>query len=357
MKSEETSSSKKRLFYIDVIRVLAIISVIIMHASENLLRISTSTWNVANETEKIANVVLTGFGRLGVPLFLMITGFLMINRTYTVDAVKRFYLRNYLPLVVSFEIWNLLAYIALRRLQNISLRTYLMSSLLIGHQIVPAFWYMRFILIIYPFIPLMSYIIKHVSERVFTVVLISGIMICCVAPSVILCFRVLQSDGLPRYAKILTYGMYPLYLLIGTYLHEKQIMLSPALLLSVTAISVSATSLLTYALFDSGIDPGMGYWTLSTLVASCSLFILVYGDSRQGSRVFFKIVTLISMSAYGIYLIHQPIMTILTTVYPLSDFYMYRFIMVFICTPILSFTLIRLLSIFPWCRKWMLQMH
>ena len=86
----------KRSRACDLIRVVAIIAVICCHVNKG----SASSDILA---------IIDAFASLGVPLFIMLTGYLMLDRDFSHEAYLRRYLgRNLLPLFVAFELWNLI---------------------------------------------------------------------------------------------------------------------------------------------------------------------------------------------------------------------------------------------------------
>ncbi|RHC26022.1 hypothetical protein DW852_06635 [Bifidobacterium pseudocatenulatum] len=87
--------------------------------------------------------LFTTIGRIGVPVFLILTGFLVLPRLNK-SGVRRFYRRNFLPLAVSFEIWNLAVFIVRRFIasdNSLTFRQYVLASLLIGKEIDVPLWY------------------------------------------------------------------------------------------------------------------------------------------------------------------------------------------------------------------------
>ncbi|OZG61777.1 acyltransferase [Bifidobacterium lemurum] len=88
------AAPKQREHSLDVIRAIAIIAVICEHTSSALL------------TGK-AQLLVNTLGTLGVPLFVMLTGYLMLDRSYDSRYLQRFLKHNLLPLVITLEIWNI----------------------------------------------------------------------------------------------------------------------------------------------------------------------------------------------------------------------------------------------------------
>src|SRR3989338_6228729 len=93
--------SKKYYFYVDVIRSVAIFLVVLLHVSAPFVtafrRIPLNQWLVANFYDSISNQ--------SVPLFLMISGFLILSR-YKSDQLKMFVKKRFLKVFIPFIIWS-----------------------------------------------------------------------------------------------------------------------------------------------------------------------------------------------------------------------------------------------------------
>ncbi|WP_158946664.1 acyltransferase [Pseudodesulfovibrio cashew] len=92
-----------RLFWIDAVRVFAILSVIGIHVSAPVFKhteVGAATWWIAD--------FINSFSRFGVPLFLMISGSLLLGKEYdTLDFYKKRALRLLFPLVFWTAFYHL----------------------------------------------------------------------------------------------------------------------------------------------------------------------------------------------------------------------------------------------------------
>lgn len=70
-------TKKERIFYYDALRAFAIIAVIICHVEHFFGPLTTPTQIIAEMTFK-------DIGMIGVPIFLMISGALLLNRSIRV---------------------------------------------------------------------------------------------------------------------------------------------------------------------------------------------------------------------------------------------------------------------------------
>lgn len=93
-------NGKKRIFYLDALRAIAICLVILTHVSRlfcDELIVGTSSWTVA----AFGNV----FGIMGVPIFLLISGSLLLNREYELES---FIKHRFSRILIPFIFWALI---------------------------------------------------------------------------------------------------------------------------------------------------------------------------------------------------------------------------------------------------------
>lgn len=94
------------IVYIDVLRYLAICLVIALHCVvghiNNTEIYGTRTWWLCS--------VINSFGRMGVPVFFMISGFLLLSGGGALD-IKSFYKKRFLRLAVPFLVWDAVYYL------------------------------------------------------------------------------------------------------------------------------------------------------------------------------------------------------------------------------------------------------
>ena len=162
MAANETS----RVQSIDVLRTLALLCVLSIHslraaiAQVNGQDLSGLTGN------QIAASCAIGLSTLGVPLFLMISGYLLLDRDYTKERTLAFFKRNLLPLIVSYEIFDLaLAIVQYIGAGGVTVADYVKSALFIGPAPMGHLWYMQAIVGAYLLVPLLALLLHAVRER------------------------------------------------------------------------------------------------------------------------------------------------------------------------------------------------
>lgn len=277
----------------------------------------------------------------------------MLGRDYSGTSLQRFFLRNYLPLLVSFEIWNAITFVVLSEQNSISVREWVMSSLLIGKEIDVPLWYMRLILVLYPLIPVFSRLLQNASRRATSLGALAAVILFSALPTLALFFPQVWAGGAwTRAIKVLAYCIYPTYLLIGYVLRTSEYKM-PLLLLCVGALAgTGVTAGISYWTSSTEMPVGMLYWSLSVGLAAASTFLLCLRLTRITHRDSW--VRSVAQSSYGIYLAHHPIMVLGTTLF--ASLYL-KALWSFVAAPVLVYLLLFTLSRSAWCRRWMLQMH
>ena len=93
--------SKSRHFYIDAIRSYAIFLIVLLHVSADYVEVYKNIpfghWLSGN--------LFDSFSQIGVPLFLMISGFLLLTN-YHEENVRIFFKKRFLKVFVPFLIWS-----------------------------------------------------------------------------------------------------------------------------------------------------------------------------------------------------------------------------------------------------------
>ena len=97
----------RRIVFLDIARACAILLVVLCHSIEEIyIMEEVHNYTSLSIQSKLFMIVSFTISRLGVPIFLFISGYLLINRDYeNDDNVKNFYKKNLLPLIITTEIW------------------------------------------------------------------------------------------------------------------------------------------------------------------------------------------------------------------------------------------------------------
>lgn len=172
---------KQRIYSMDLIRVIAMILVIIVHTKGNFF---------SKDVHSAVYAFLKVAGTIGVPLFVMLTGYLMFGRNYNDNSYLQKYLsRNLLPLVIAYEVWNivwnLLRYTHVA--ENPQKWSAIIKAGLFMGDTMSALWYLPMTIALYLGMPLLAVAYHNISSITYQKVLLaalvlSGTLIPSVAP-------------------------------------------------------------------------------------------------------------------------------------------------------------------------------
>ena len=157
----------QRMYYLDVARVIAVLAISVNHAVNRCYANyhgQMEEFYTISMAATLLKTVVTVFSKLGVPLFMMITGILILNKKMEdKEDVKGFYRHNLLSLLITTEIWYVLIYWYLVFFGNNSILESrgiwgaiggMFETMLFQNQVTfDSLWYMPVIMCIYTTIP------------------------------------------------------------------------------------------------------------------------------------------------------------------------------------------------------------
>ena len=99
---------------------------------------------------RIFNFASLFIGRIGVPFFLMITGYLLLDRTYDDERVRKFWQKNCKGLIIVTVIWAIIYAISL---QFVAVKSGQVNFGEAGELFFSHMWYMPMIIGMYLSMP------------------------------------------------------------------------------------------------------------------------------------------------------------------------------------------------------------
>ena len=305
---------KKRHYYLDYIRVAAMIFVVFMHSASNGLRYNTAApgenWHLLN--------LCTSLAFTAVPLFFMMSGFLLFSSPKTADPVYLLQVR--LPrLLLPLLSWSLVCgcWISFRSPEGFSMSGSGLQLLrALNEPVMTHLWFMYTLIGMYLLSPLLYGGVNGLTRagRYY----LAGLLITAVAV-------VTMSGILPQWKAWLPQGItgqvllfsghLPAFLLgwlLGRWEHPP----STGLLVGVTLADWLLITVMTWqrtvhsGSYDQLFQSQNRFWEL--LLAAC-LFLLCrrYLDKPFGSL--YRLVRPLSALAFPIYMVHNLIISILRT--------------------------------------------
>ena len=264
---------------------------------------------------------ITGFtfGRLGVPIFLFLTGYLLLDRFFEQEDCYKFWRKNWKGLLITTEIWIIIYDVFLRLFHfqhwnNMKLikDMLFMTQVNMGHM-----WYMPMIIGVYIFIPFVARAVNKLNIRTLFF------------PLLFLSFYAFAIPILQVLNKVFSYGnatsvlnlgfsggVYGIYIILG-FCIKRGILnkFSTKRIAITTIIFFVMTVFLQLIAYKKGITYNV--WYNCGLLMICSLFLFEF-ISRVSIFEQNKYVNWISRNSFGIYLVHFPFIILLRNV--LKDF-------------------------------------
>jgi len=226
-----------RIFYLDQLRALAIVGIVICHVA--------NLWNGTPHSSLnwIVHYFFNILGRYGVPVFLMLSGALLLNKDYAIyDFIKRRFPRILKP----FIFWMAIAIVfGIITQDKFSIFSSLLTTIIyITKTFLANRWYVWMILGVYLVMPIINDFVKNRGLKGVEYFL-SLLVITSILYSISLYFHF----PLPYLDLSIFVG--PLaYVFLGYYIHKKEFNYAPGKLvilgLSMFAFAVSVKTFLVY---------------------------------------------------------------------------------------------------------------
>lgn len=284
---------KERIFLYDILRTIACIMVIIVHAPHS----------------KQPELYGTYFGFItytmmaGVSIFFLLSGALILpTKLSTIDFFKRRLNRIFWPIIFWTIIYTIYSFFV----ENVDFK-YLIKNLIgipFKNSGAPELWFMYELLGVYLIIPIISPYFHKASKKEYEIYLILWIISLCL-PYLNLIWPINAHTGIFTY----TTG-YAGYFLLGAYLHKffnKSISLKNTIIISIILFLIWAGSLfiaIYFELANKGTMMSCKALPLASLTLMIYLIAKYFSKTPPITTIGYKVITNISSLSFGIYLSH-----------------------------------------------------
>lgn len=304
-------NTQDRTIYMDLARIFAIISIVFCHAIETAYPMHLGYWYEANIFNKIYRTIGFTFGRLGVPIFLYLSGSLLLSKIIkNDDDVFKFYKHNLFPLFIAVELWNTIYNIFDMIINNVAFnfKEFVLNILFLKNSNMMHMWYMPMIIGIYITVPFLCIIVKHVSIKALSLPLAIAFLIYFITPN----FNIFtQIYGFEQYWFILNSsflgGIYGIYILLGYYMNFqewKKLKAWHLLLIAIVLFFITCG----FQIWTYMHNFGYTVWYDFSVLILCTLFLYMFFKRiNLRNKFFIRIVIYISKISLGIYFLHRPI--------------------------------------------------
>jgi len=302
---------KNRIYYLDVIRVVACLAVIMIHSSAIYV-----DNNIGSLNFWVGNI-LNGISRVGVPLFVMISGALLLDKDYNYSNKKPF--NHITKLIIFFVFWSFIYCVIFRIIEPALIKhesvniVEVVGSLIKGHYHL---WYIYMIIGLYLILPLMRLWIKDENKKYVEYFIILSIIFNYIIPQIISVGKN-YTDLFNHVQNILDYinlkyvGGFTTYFVLGWYINNYSF--KKRKIIYMTGILSAITTILgTYIIFiTSGkVTHIGGYLTINVFLQTVAIFLCIKTKFNNIKENKSKFISIISKNSLGIYAIHAGIVSI-----------------------------------------------
>ena len=293
--------SKNRIEWIDLVRAIAILTVLYIHATDGIYIISSDA--ILNYTiySRIFNFASLFIGRIGVPFFLMITGYLLLDRSYDDERVRKFWTKNCKGLIIVTVLWSIIYALSL---QVITLENSQVNFAEAGNLFFSHMWYMPMIIGMYISIPFVASALKHFDTETINQATIVFSLLAFLLPFITI---VLEMHGIQnvniQYCLGFSGGVYGIYIILGYLVKKGRFKKYKSRNLGLLAVvSFIICVLFQYYAFIKGYNFVLWYEFPFVLIGSFTLFELC---SRIEKVRAFSLVSFLSKYSFAVFLVHN----------------------------------------------------
>jgi len=299
-----SEAPKSNIQYLDSLRVLATLAVILIHVATPVVNMNFGR----NNNFWLIGVVIDNFVRFAVPLFLVLSGATLLTKQYRlVDFYKKRMSRVLVPFLFWLPAYWVFRWFMMReweRPHSFDAIVTWGANLFVKEGVSVHLWFVYMILLLYIFIPFISKVLKSASRKSIVAFLVLWLIL-----NQLQLFGVFNLDGFSLFfKKIYGYMLYSGYLVLGYFLHTMQLVKKSgrAIAFILYLSTVVIASLLTYYLsIQSGKQTltAMNSFTLNTFVQVIAVYFLFQNIEFKNKYLNLLINTLSNYS-FGIYLVH-----------------------------------------------------
>ena len=155
-----------RIIWIDYARAFAILTVILCHSTEAIYSLQLGDLQATSIFSRLSALTCFTIGRLGVPIFLFMSGYLMLDRFYDEAACRKFWRSKWLALLLATETWVVIYNIFLCIINHVGFdpMRLLRNMLFIENVGMGHMWYMPMIIGLYLFLPFIANGLKRIDN-------------------------------------------------------------------------------------------------------------------------------------------------------------------------------------------------
>ncbi len=295
----QSNTQGNNLIWTTNLRVLATISVVLLHVSGQILiqygKVSDFVWWTGNLYDSAV--------RFCVPVFVMLTGALLLPKAY---EIREFLKKRFLRIILPFLFWSIVYlvftyYVKLspnHEMTSFEIITWGLDLLRSGTS--PHLWYIYMIIGIYLITPIISKWVQNGKENEIIYFLVIWLVALILNQPIL--ERYITDIDVSYFSDFIGYLVLGYYLSVKTFKYSKLTINIAAILLILIGVIITIAGTYYLTNRDGKFNQYFyGYMTLNTIMVSVGIFVIFKNRYISKSS---KIIDFISKYSYGIYLVH-----------------------------------------------------
>ncbi len=315
------NNKTNRIFSYDIIRILATLAVVMIHASSDTVKgapTGSADFIIAN--------ILDSISRIGVPLFVMLSGALMLNESREIPIKKIFKTAG--SFFVLLLIWSV-AYAAVYQIvipilsgNDVSIKNFIYKSIF-GHTHL---WYLYMLVGLYLLLPILRLFVKKENSNYVLYFILLAMVFKFSVPLASFAFDKVAGGFVTSENLISAYadqfyldvlGEYITYYLIGWYISNVDIKKNIRLALYILGAAGMITTVLGPQIFSTDTSRPLGLFyansSINVLLYSVGVFLFIfYLFKEKDGGMTSPVITKLSGLTFGTYLIHMMLLTLIS---------------------------------------------
>lgn len=360
-----------RLQNLDIARSVAILMVILIHSVESLeyskvlygtISISLAKWGV--------ETTLFIIGRIGVPIFFMLSGALMGKRE--IENITEHYKNRLLPFVRVTIVWILIYrifyfFLNWTNYDILSIKNIILEILFLNPTIANHLWFMPTIIGIYMMMPFINKLILHVKVKHIFIFVILNCIFYSIFPTLNILLKSLElnifnGDIYTPIDHIFLGGIYLNYYICGHLIINNDTLKNVATkkLIGTIIITTILAVLSQFILYHKKILLGLNFFWYDSLyiyiISVCCFSLITRQKINLNSNVS-NFIHNISKFSFGIYVIHRIFMDFIIKYLGIMSIKIsIKVIIVYLATFLLSYFSVKIISLNYYTSKFLINL-
>ncbi len=287
---------------VDLIRTVAIVMVVLVHASffpYSIPGVITPMVMVNWFTADVYGAI----GYLGVPIFVMLSGALLLNPAKADEPMGVFFKKRFIRIGLPLIFWTVLYFIWSFYVRGTPFTLFNIGQGLLSGA-YPFLWFLYLLVGLYLVTPILRILVKHMDRKKFTFLLVIWFAGTVVVP---LIHTFTAFDYNPE---MFVFTGWVGYFLLGIYLLNTKMRRSIVYLAMALGLLVAIVGdwLLTATAGEQATGFFHGYLSFNMIIASAALFLILVGIPRtrveSGHGVVNRVIHWVGQNTLPIYLAH-----------------------------------------------------